>query len=72
MSDCTSDTAVADWVIEHPEALAVFERFGIDYACGGRSLAYACTQQGVSLTDVLASLQLAITGRRSETDHHTR
>lgn len=56
MIECDLDTSVSDWVIDHPATLAVFEEFGIDYCCGGKSLAYACSQQGVDARMVLARL----------------
>jgi len=32
---CDLDTAVPDWVIEHPETLSLFQNLEIDYCCGG-------------------------------------
>ena len=55
MSDCDLDMPVPDWVIEHPETLAVFQELGIDY-CGGKSLGFACRQQGLDEEAVLAKL----------------
>jgi regulator of cell morphogenesis and NO signaling len=56
MSECNLDTSVPDWVIEHPETLAVFQELGIDTCCGGKSLGYACRQQGLDGEAVLAKL----------------
>lgn len=56
MTACDLDTAVPDWVIEHPETLPVFQELGIDYSCGGKSLAYACRQQGLDEQIVLQKL----------------
>lgn len=56
MTSCDLDTAVPDWVIEHPATLAIFQEFGIDYCCGGKSLAYACRQQGLDAQMILAKL----------------
>jgi regulator of cell morphogenesis and NO signaling len=56
MNECDLDTPVPDWVIEHPETLAVFQEFGIDYCCGGKSLRFACRQQGLDAEAVLAKL----------------
>ena len=56
MSECDLDTPVPDWVIEHPETLAVFQELGIDYCCGGKSLEFACRQQGLDAEAVLAKL----------------
>ena len=45
-----------DWVIEHPETLAVSQEFEIDYSCGGKSLTYACRQQSLDEQVVLKKL----------------
>lgn len=48
---------VAQLVIEHPSALGVFNKYNIDYCCGGhRSLAEACGKAGVDTNDVLTEL----------------
>ncbi len=41
------ESSVSDWVIDHPETLPVFEQHGVDYTCGGKSLAHACRQRGL-------------------------
>lgn len=56
MMECTLDSSVPDWVIEHPETLAVFQKLGIDYCCGGKSLEFACREQGLDVDAVLKSL----------------
>jgi iron-sulfur cluster repair protein YtfE (RIC family) len=56
MTKCDLDTSVPDWVIEHPETLAKLQELGIDYSCGGKSLAYACRQQGLDPQVVLKKL----------------
>ena len=56
MTDCDLDTSVPDWIIEHPETLAVFQALGIDCSCGGKSLAYACREQGLEAGKVLIQL----------------
>lgn len=57
---CDLDTSVPDWIIDHPETLSVFREFGIDVCCGGKSLEYACEQQGVDANLVLKELRSAI------------
>ncbi len=43
------DSTVGQLVAEQPARSRVFERFGIDYCCGGKkSLAAACTEKGLS------------------------
>ena len=60
MLECGLEISVPDWVIEHPEALAVFQKLGIDYSCGGRSLEYACRQQGLDAASILEQLRSVI------------
>lgn len=57
MSEPALDTSVVDWVIEYPQAARLFEELGIDYHCGGKSLKYACLQQGRKPDAVLAQLR---------------
>ena len=57
MTLCDLDTSVPDWVIDHPETLAVFEDLGIDCSCGGKSLAYLCQERGLDAEAVLARLR---------------
>lgn len=56
MLECDSDTSVPDWIVEYPETLVFFEELSIDTSCGGKSLAFACQQQGLDLSFVLARL----------------
>ena len=60
MSECDLDTSVPDWVIEHPETLIVFQELGINCGCGGKSLAYACHQQGLDPQVVLTELRCCL------------
>lgn len=62
MPDCSLETSVPDWVIDHPEALAVFQELGIDCSCGGKSLGFACREQGLSEKRVLSKLHEVING----------
>jgi regulator of cell morphogenesis and NO signaling len=62
MTDCDLETSVPDWIIEHPETLAVFQELGIDYSCGGKSLEYACQEQRLDPHAVLDVLQRSIEG----------
>jgi regulator of cell morphogenesis and NO signaling len=46
--------------LEQPSSIRVFEKYGIDYCCGGRKpLAEACTAGNVEIDAVLAALELA-------------
>lgn len=57
MSVITTDTNVATLVIEQPARARVFERFDIDYCCGGGvPLADACAERGLDTAEVIAAL----------------
>lgn len=57
MSAITADAHVADLVLEQPSRARVFERFGIDYCCGGKTpLETACADRGLDLDIVIAAL----------------
>ena len=52
-------TTVREVVVENPAATRVFERFGIDYCCGGnQALEQACQRAGVSYDEVVDSLEM--------------
>ena len=56
----TLETSVRDIVAEDFRAAAVFERFGIDFCCGGRrTLGEACRDRHVNPLDVLAEVNEA-------------
>lgn len=56
----TTTQTVRDIAIENPAAVRVFERYGIEYCCGGKvPLAEACAARGLSLDAVIASLEEA-------------
>jgi len=66
MSECDLDTSVPDWVIDHPETFSLFRELGIDTCCCGKSLAYACSQQGLDEQAVLKKLILCIDENRND------
>lgn len=54
----TTTQTVRDIATENPAAVRVFEKYGIDYCCGGRvPLAEACATKGLKVDDVVASLE---------------
>ncbi len=58
----TPQTTVRDIAIEQPASIRVFERFGIDYCCGGRKpLAEACEEHSIKPEAVLEAIQEAAT-----------
>jgi regulator of cell morphogenesis and NO signaling len=51
---------VAEIALEQPMAIPVFERYGIEYCCGGRmSLAGACEVKDLAIERVVAALEAA-------------
>ena len=53
----TAVKQVRDLAIEQPSSVRVFERFGIDYCCGGRKpLEQVCAEQQISLPQILEKL----------------
>jgi regulator of cell morphogenesis and NO signaling len=56
----TTTQTVRDIATENPAAVRVFEKYGIDYCCGGRvPLAEACATKNLDLSEVIASLEAA-------------
>jgi regulator of cell morphogenesis and NO signaling len=52
------ELSLAELVVEQPSRSRVFERFGLDYCCGGgHTLEEACAKQGVPVETVLAALE---------------
>src|SRR5687767_10371566 len=59
MSATLEQMTVGQLVAESPRRARVFEKWGIDYRCGGkRPLSAACASKGANLSEVLAALQL--------------
>ena len=68
MSINTTDT-VRDLAIEVPGATRLFEKFGIDYCCGGgRPLSEACSTAGIEVDDVVRSLEQAAAASNKRTE----
>ena len=56
----TAQTTVRDIAIENPASIRIFEKFGIDYCCGGRKpLSEACAERALDQTAVLAAIEQA-------------
>jgi iron-sulfur cluster repair protein YtfE (RIC family) len=60
------ESSVPDWLIEYPELLALFQELGIDYSCGGKSLARACQERHLSVGDVHLRCERTIAPQRPE------
>lgn len=57
MNSTTADRTVGELVAEGPARSRVFEKYGIDYCCGGnKQLTEACISKGISVDEVLAEL----------------
>jgi len=53
----TAVKQVRDLAMEQPSSVRVFEKFGIDYCCGGRKpLEQVCSEQNISLPQLLEKL----------------
>jgi regulator of cell morphogenesis and NO signaling len=53
----TSQSTLRSIALAQPATIRVFERFHLDYCCGGnRPLAEACAQKGINVDSVLAGL----------------
>src|SRR5215469_9110239 len=51
---------VREIALEQPSSIRVFERFGIDYCCGGRKpLSEACAAKEIEIGEVIAALEAA-------------
>ena len=56
--------------LEQPATIRVFERFHLDYCCGGkRPLAEACAAQGIDAGKLILELEEAINGGRTTEVH---
>ena len=60
MTEITPSTTVGQLVAERPSRARVFERFGIDYCCGGKkALGEVCAAQGLDTQQIVAALREA-------------
>jgi regulator of cell morphogenesis and NO signaling len=58
MTEITTNTTVGELVAERPGRARVFERYGIDYCCGGRqALSEACTAKELDAQEVVGALR---------------
>jgi len=56
----TATQTVGEIALEQPMSIPVFERYGIEYCCGGRMpLAEACELKDVAVEKVIAALEAA-------------
>jgi len=63
----SSERTVGDLVVENPARARVFEKYGIDYCCGGKlPLDAACRARGIAPEPLLEDLSQADAKRTSE------
>lgn len=63
---------VREIALEQPASIRVFERFGIDYCCGGRKpIEEACSTKGIAVDQVLAALEAAVSGKEAPANDWT-
>src|SRR5437764_237441 len=68
----TATQTVREIALEQPSSIRVFERYGIDYCCGGRKpLSEACAARSVEVDAVIAELEAAATGKAEKADEAT-
>jgi regulator of cell morphogenesis and NO signaling len=71
MNTISQDTTIAEIVTERPATAALFERFGIDFCCGGqRSLASASEAKGIDPQTVLDALDEFAASRAADAGAH--
>lgn len=69
----TPETTVRDIALEQPASIRVFERFGIDYCCGGRKpLVQACRERSIEPDAVLDAIHQAVAGSDELTRNWTQ
>jgi len=55
------ETQVADVATRHPATIRVFQRYGVDFCCGGkRSLADVCAERNLSFAELRSDLEAAV------------
>jgi regulator of cell morphogenesis and NO signaling len=65
----TSQSTLRSIALEKPATIRVFERFHLDYCCGGnRPLAEACAQKGIDVEAVLGQLAAATAAAEPDKD----
>ena len=65
MGELGFESSIVDWVVEHPELIPFFEKQGIDYCCGGRSVENACRERGIEPQLIIDELQRNETSSRA-------
>lgn len=67
----TASTKVGDIAAHIPASLAVFERYGVDFCCGGQlPLEQAVAEKGLSLGDLINEIEQAVDAQLDEDSLH--
>jgi regulator of cell morphogenesis and NO signaling len=67
--DITHQTTIAEAAAAVPASVRVFQRYGIDFCCGGkRPIASACEEQGIAFETLVSAIEAA----RSESHAESR
>ena len=67
----TSGTTVAEVAVEIPVSMEVFERYGIDFCCGGQQpLTRLLAEKGLSVGDLMAEIERAQEAQADEDELH--
>jgi regulator of cell morphogenesis and NO signaling len=60
----TATQTVREIALQQPSSIRIFERYGIDYCCGGRkALSEACAARSLEVDAVIAALEAAADGK---------
>jgi regulator of cell morphogenesis and NO signaling len=71
MSNLDVNATVADWVKECPPTSRVFERFQIDYCCGGgNTLSQACADRQLDANEIVVELTHVVADPQHELDEN--
>ena len=65
------DTTVADLAARHPETIAVFQRFGIEWQGGSRPLAQVCRDRQMPYASLALALAVALPSKADRIDWDT-
>jgi regulator of cell morphogenesis and NO signaling len=68
----TEQTRVADIATTVPSSVRVFQRFGIDFCCGGKiPLGVVCQERGLAFAEVASAIEASSAARADERDWTT-
>jgi regulator of cell morphogenesis and NO signaling len=69
----TENTCVAEIAAAVPASVRIFQRYGVDFCCGGKKpLSVVCEEQGLLFADVAAAIEQAAAAPADESRDWTR